>query len=87
MRDGSAASIRLFMCQPTAAAILSTVSGNGTSWIIGGSSDENLALDSVTHYDMAARLKPRVRLPSVFAMRLVTRCCPRAKATPRAAPW
>jgi hypothetical protein len=45
MRAKSAASIRLFMRQPTTAAELSTVSGNGTSWIIGGSSDENLALD------------------------------------------
>jgi hypothetical protein len=53
MRDGSAASIRLFVRQPTTVAELSTVSGNGTSWIIGGSSDENLALDSVTHNDMA----------------------------------
>jgi hypothetical protein len=54
MRIGSAACIRLFMHAPTSAAELSRISGNGTSWVIGGSSDENLALDSVTHGDLAA---------------------------------
>ena len=42
------------MLHPSTAAALSTASGNGASWIIGGSSDENIALDSVTHGDMAS---------------------------------
>jgi hypothetical protein len=50
----SAAPPRMFMHNPLSAAELSHISGSGTSWIIGGSSDENLAEENVVHGDIAA---------------------------------
>lgn len=45
---------QMFMHSPTSAAQLSCLSGSGTPWILGGASDENLALDTVVHGDMEA---------------------------------
>jgi hypothetical protein len=46
--------IQMFMRDPVSAAELSQLSGGGTSWIIGGSSFENLAEAAVSHVDIAA---------------------------------
>ena len=45
---------QLFMRGPMSAAGLSEVSGSGSSWMIGGSSDENLADAGVIHGDLDA---------------------------------
>ena len=45
-------SIHLHMANPTSAARLSTQSGSGTSWIIGGSSFENLAHEHIHHREL-----------------------------------
>jgi hypothetical protein len=50
----SVAPPRMFMHNPLSAAELSHLSGSGTSWILGGSSDENLAEDNVIHGDITA---------------------------------
>ena len=47
------AAARMFMNAPMSAAQLSQLSGSGTSWIVGGASDENLADAAVVHGDMA----------------------------------
>jgi hypothetical protein len=44
----------MFMSSPVSAAELSDVSGNGTPWMLGGSSDENIAEGNVMHGDIAA---------------------------------
>lgn len=48
------ASCQMFMSSPVSAAELSDVSGNGTPWMLGGSSDENIAEGNVMHGDIAA---------------------------------
>ena len=45
---------QMFMRNPVSAAELSQLSGSGTSWMVGGSSDENLAEAAVIHSDIAA---------------------------------
>ncbi|EOD20151.1 hypothetical protein EMIHUDRAFT_242382 [Emiliania huxleyi CCMP1516] len=42
------------MLGPMSAAALSEISGSGSSWMLGGASDENIADASVTHSDLAA---------------------------------
>ena len=45
---------QLYMLGPMSAAALSEISGSGSSWMLGGASDENIADASVTHSDLAA---------------------------------
>ena len=55
MRSSDAvASCQMFMGSPVCAAELSDISGNGTPWMLGGSSDENIAEGNVMHGDIAA---------------------------------
>ena len=53
-RAPPASTPQLFMRGPMSAAGLSEVSGSGSSWMIGGSSDENLADAGVIHGDLDA---------------------------------
>lgn len=44
----------MYMENPMSAAALSEESGSGTSWIVGGAGDENLADAAITHQDLSS---------------------------------
>lgn len=49
---GSISAAVLYMEKPVSAAALSEESGSGTSWLVGGGGEENLADGAVTHKDI-----------------------------------